>query len=81
MQQTHIMALGYVYKVATPEWQFVTSQAQHAADLRASQQSQASIFDPAEDFWGCPVLTDRVDEVLSRYLIDWLVSGGFVGGG
>ncbi len=45
-----IMALGYVYQVPTPEWQFVTSQAQHAADLRAPRQPQAAIFDPAEDF-------------------------------
>ncbi|SDH41143.1 hypothetical protein SAMN05216553_12140 [Lentzea fradiae] len=45
-----IMALGYVYKVPTPEWQFVMSQAQHAADLRALRQPQAAIFDPAEDF-------------------------------
>jgi hypothetical protein len=45
-----IMALGYVYKVPTPEWQFVISQAQHAADLRTLQQPQATIFDPAEDF-------------------------------
>ncbi|SFR30139.1 hypothetical protein SAMN04488564_12914 [Lentzea waywayandensis] len=44
------MALGYVYKVPTPEWQFVTSQAQHAGDLRAFQQPQTAIFDPAEDF-------------------------------
>ncbi|MGW6928461.1 DUF5753 domain-containing protein [Lentzea sp. NPDC054927] len=45
-----VMALGYVYKVPTPEWQFVMSQAQHAADLRALRQPQAAIFDPAEDF-------------------------------
>ncbi|MDX8037128.1 DUF5753 domain-containing protein [Lentzea sp. BCCO 10_0856] len=45
-----IMALGYVYKVPTPEWQFLTSQAQHAADLRACHQPQTVIFDPAEDF-------------------------------
>jgi hypothetical protein len=45
-----IMALGYVYKVPTPEWQFVTSQAQHAADLRATQQPQTAIFAPGEDF-------------------------------
>ncbi|MFD4668465.1 DUF5753 domain-containing protein [Lentzea sp. NPDC058450] len=44
-----IMALGYVYRVPAPEWQFVTSQAQHAADLRAHQQPQTAIFDPAED--------------------------------
>ncbi|MDX8037033.1 DUF5753 domain-containing protein [Lentzea sp. BCCO 10_0856] len=44
-----IMALGYVYKVPTPEWQFVMSQAQHAADLRAARQPHAAIFDPAED--------------------------------
>jgi hypothetical protein len=45
-----IMALGYVYKVPTPEWQFVMSQAQHAADLRAQRQPKGAIFDPAEDF-------------------------------
>lgn len=45
-----VMALGYVYKVPTPEWQFLMSQAQHAADLRAVRQPQANIFDPAEDF-------------------------------
>lgn len=45
-----IMALGYVYKVPTHEWQFVMSQAQHTADLRALRQPQAAIFDPAEDF-------------------------------
>ncbi|WP_330275164.1 helix-turn-helix domain-containing protein [Lentzea sp. NBC_00516] len=45
-----IMALGYVYKVPTPEWQFVMSQAQHAADLRTFHLSRAAIFDPAEDF-------------------------------
>ncbi|MDX8148437.1 DUF5753 domain-containing protein [Lentzea sp. BCCO 10_0061] len=45
-----IMALGYVYKAPTPEWQFVMSQARHAADLRALRQPQAAIFDPAEDF-------------------------------
>jgi transcriptional regulator with XRE-family HTH domain len=45
-----IMALGYVYKVPTPEWQFAMSQAQHAADLRTLRQPQAPIFDPADDF-------------------------------
>jgi len=45
-----IMALGYVYKVPISEWQFVMSQAQRAADLRALQQPQPAIFDPAEDF-------------------------------
>ena len=45
-----IMALGYVYRVPTPEWQFVMSQAQHAADLRPLQQPCVPIFDPAADF-------------------------------
>lgn len=45
-----VMALGYVYRVPTSEWQFVMSQAQHAADLRGARQSQGVIFDPAEDF-------------------------------
>ncbi|MGZ3140527.1 DUF5753 domain-containing protein [Lentzea chajnantorensis] len=45
-----IMALGYVYKVSTPEWQLVMTQAQHAADLRVHRQPQTAIFDPAEDF-------------------------------
>ncbi|RDI31861.1 helix-turn-helix domain-containing protein [Lentzea flaviverrucosa] len=45
-----VMALGYVYRVPTPEWQFVMSQAQHAADLRMFQQPLAAIFDPTDDF-------------------------------
>lgn len=45
-----IMALGYVYKVPTPEWQFVMSQSQHAAQLRAIMRPQPEIFDPAADF-------------------------------
>ncbi|WP_439658204.1 DUF5753 domain-containing protein [Lentzea sp. HUAS TT2] len=45
-----IMALGYVYKVPTPEWQCLTLQAQYASGLRAHQQPQTAIFDPAEDF-------------------------------
>ncbi|MFD9697977.1 DUF5753 domain-containing protein [Lentzea sp. NPDC059081] len=44
-----IMALGYVYKVPTPEWQFVMSQARHAADLRMPRPSQGEIFDATED--------------------------------
>lgn len=45
-----IMALGYVYKVATPEWQFVMSQSQHAAELRAIIRPEPELFDPAADF-------------------------------
>ena len=44
-----IMALGYVYKVPTPEWQLVVTQSQHAADLRATLRPEPTIFDPAED--------------------------------
>lgn len=44
-----IMALGYVYKVPISEWQFVMAQAQHAAALRSSPQSQAAVFEPTED--------------------------------
>ncbi|USX54130.1 helix-turn-helix transcriptional regulator [Lentzea sp. HUAS12] len=45
-----VMALGYVYKVPTAEWQHLISQAQHAADLRKSGHPRAPVFDPAEDF-------------------------------
>lgn len=44
-----IMALGYVYEVPITEWQFVMAQAQHAAALRSSPQSEAAVFDPTED--------------------------------
>lgn len=44
-----IMALGYVYKVPTSEWQLVVSQSQHAAELRTTRQ-QPELFDPAADF-------------------------------
>ena len=44
-----IMALGYVYKVSTPEWQFVMSQSQHAAEVRATKRPERQIFDPAAD--------------------------------
>ena len=44
-----IMALGYVYKVPTPEWQFVMSQSQHAAGLRSITRPEAEIFNPAAD--------------------------------
>ena len=45
-----IMALGYVYKVPTPEWQFVVSQSEYAAKLRATARPEPEIFDPAADF-------------------------------
>ncbi|MEV6236745.1 DUF5753 domain-containing protein [Lentzea sp. NPDC051838] len=45
-----IMALGYVYKVPTPEWQLVVSQSEHAAQLRAVAHPEPEIFDPAVDF-------------------------------
>ena len=38
-----IMALGYVYKVPTPEWQLVVTQSQHAADLRATLRPEPSM--------------------------------------
>ncbi|NGY57607.1 helix-turn-helix domain-containing protein [Lentzea sp. NEAU-D13] len=44
-----IMALGYVYKVPTTEWQFAISQSQHAAGLRAITRPEPEIFDPAAD--------------------------------
>jgi hypothetical protein len=45
-----IMALGYVYKVPTPEWQFVMTQSQHAAELRTIVRPKSELFDPAADF-------------------------------
>ncbi|WP_143466802.1 DUF5753 domain-containing protein [Lentzea kentuckyensis] len=45
-----VMALGYVYKVPTLEWQFVLSQSQRAAELRTATRPEPEIFDPAEDF-------------------------------
>ncbi|MGW6936860.1 helix-turn-helix domain-containing protein [Lentzea sp. NPDC054927] len=45
-----IMALGYVYKVPTPDWQFVVSQSQRAANLRMIARPEPELFDPAADF-------------------------------
>ncbi|SDP93994.1 helix-turn-helix domain-containing protein [Lentzea jiangxiensis] len=45
-----IMALGYVYKVPTAEWQAVVLRAQHAEQARASAFHIAMNFDPAADF-------------------------------
>jgi hypothetical protein len=44
-----IMALGYVYKVPTPEWQLVMARAEHAASMRAGVRLAPIMFDPAED--------------------------------
>ena len=45
-----IMALGYVYKVPTPEWQAVVLQAQHAEQARTPGRTSTPNFDPAADF-------------------------------
>ena len=45
-----VMALGYVYKVPTPEWQAVVLQAQHAEHARTRALNNAPNFDPAADF-------------------------------
>jgi len=45
-----IMALGYVYKMPTAEWQAVVVQAQYAEQARASAFRNAVNFDPATDF-------------------------------
>ncbi len=46
-----IMALGYVYKVPTPQWQAVLLQAQHAEQVRTrALENNAVVFDPAADF-------------------------------
>ena len=45
-----VMALGYVYKVPAPEWQFVVSQTERALELRVLRQPGPKLFDPAEDF-------------------------------
>ncbi|MEV6242672.1 helix-turn-helix transcriptional regulator [Lentzea sp. NPDC051838] len=45
-----IMALGYVYKMPTPEWQAVVLRAQHAERLRTGMLDNALNFDPAADF-------------------------------
>lgn len=44
-----IMALGYVYRVPTPEWQLVVTQSQHAAQLRTNLRPEPVVFNPAED--------------------------------
>ncbi|MFJ5992960.1 helix-turn-helix domain-containing protein [Lentzea sp. NPDC092896] len=46
-QPVDIMALGYVYKVPTPEWQTVVLRAQHAD--RARRISDELTFEPAAD--------------------------------
>jgi transcriptional regulator with XRE-family HTH domain len=45
-----IMALGYVYKVPTAEWQAVVLQAQYAEQVRTRALNNAVRFDPAADF-------------------------------
>ncbi|HUQ59303.1 helix-turn-helix transcriptional regulator [Lentzea sp.] len=45
-----IMALGYVYKVPTPEWQAAVLRAQYAEQVRRRVFDNAVNFDPAADF-------------------------------
>ncbi|MET9226511.1 helix-turn-helix transcriptional regulator [Lentzea sp. NPDC003310] len=45
-----VMALGYVYKVPTPEWQAVVLRAQHAERVRARAAHHGVRFDAAADF-------------------------------
>jgi hypothetical protein len=45
-----VMALGYVYKVPTPEWQAVVLQAQYAEQVRTRALNNVVRFDPAADF-------------------------------
>jgi hypothetical protein len=45
-----VMALGYVYKVPTPEWQAVVLRAQYAEQVRARALGGTVNFDPAADF-------------------------------
>ncbi|MDT7786397.1 MAG: hypothetical protein QOF58_4816 [Pseudonocardiales bacterium] len=45
-----IMALGYVYKVPTPEWQAVVLRAQYAEQVRTRALGNKMHFDPAADF-------------------------------
>ncbi|MEU3648767.1 helix-turn-helix transcriptional regulator [Lentzea sp. NPDC034063] len=45
-----IMALGYVYKVPTPEWQALLVRAQYAERMRACSAGNSRVFDPAADF-------------------------------
>ncbi|WP_330272297.1 helix-turn-helix domain-containing protein [Lentzea sp. NBC_00516] len=45
-----IMALGFVYKVPTPEWQAVVLRAQYAERARTHGSNKELNFDPAADF-------------------------------
>lgn len=45
-----VMALGYVYKVPTPEWQAVVLRAQYAEQVRTRALGNTVNFDPAADF-------------------------------
>jgi Domain of unknown function (DUF5753)/Helix-turn-helix domain len=45
-----VMALGYVYKVPTPEWQAVVLRVQYAERARARSAGDDVVFDPAADF-------------------------------
>ena len=45
-----VMALGYVYKVPTVEWQAVVLRAQYAEHARTRALNNAPNFDPAADF-------------------------------
>jgi hypothetical protein len=45
-----VMALGYVYKVPTPEWQAVVLRAQYAERVRTRALTTTLNFDPAADF-------------------------------
>ncbi|MDX8140511.1 MULTISPECIES: helix-turn-helix domain-containing protein [Lentzea] len=45
-----VMALGYVYKVPTPEWQAVVLRVQSAERARARSAGDDVVFDPAADF-------------------------------
>ncbi|MDX8053426.1 helix-turn-helix transcriptional regulator [Lentzea sp. BCCO 10_0798] len=45
-----VMALGYVYKVPTPEWQAVVLRAQYAEQVRMRSVNDGQLFDPAADF-------------------------------
>ncbi|MFI6099965.1 helix-turn-helix domain-containing protein [Lentzea sp. NPDC051213] len=45
-----IMALGYVYKVPTQEWQAVVARAQYARQVRTRALNNRAMFDPAADF-------------------------------
>jgi hypothetical protein len=45
-----VMALGYVYKVPTAEWQAVVLQVRHAEHVRTRVLNRTAHFDPAADF-------------------------------